>query len=349
MGGARREGRPWSGAKGPVPEINAVAELLHQYMAEARLSLKDVHDKLAPEYFPPGTDLPTPRQFYDLLDGKKLTLELACAVIDICSGPDGDARIDAKRRDEVGELFRQAAREPRPSFRDLVTASEKMLSLRTSLESLQTAYEESTAARDTAQVVAVAMFGLLQQMQNTVSHLTRQRDQLRAEAEKQPVLSEEVQRLQDQLDQAQQRERDTQELLDTALKDKANADRTANEAAALIATQEAEIRRLKAAAEAAREALPAEDHMPLGVSEPVAFSGAPSRCRQPGTDRRGGHGRHARRRPSRHGAAFATVLRDNCGRCCEQGECLFPVRPYRRQRTGQAQVRLAPEGHRRTP
>ncbi|MFE2879215.1 hypothetical protein ACFXG6_32840 [Streptomyces roseus] len=272
MGGARREGRPWSGAKGPVPAINAVAELLHQYMAEARLSLKDVHDKLAPEYFPPGTDLPTPRQFYDLLDGKKLTLEVACAVIDICSGPDGDARIDAKRRDEVGELFRQAAREPRPSFRDLVTASEKMLSLRTSLQSLQTAYEESTAARDTAQVVAVAMFGLLQQMQNTVSHLTRQRDQLRAEAEKQPVLSGEVQRLQDQLDQAQQRERDTQELLDTALKDKASADRTANEAAVLIATQEAEIRRLKAAAEAAREALPAGDHMPLGVSEPVAFS-----------------------------------------------------------------------------
>ncbi|MYT23295.1 hypothetical protein GTW69_23915, partial [Streptomyces sp. SID7760] len=272
MGGARREGRPWSGAKGPVPEINAVAELLHQYMEEAGLSLKDVHDKLTPESFPHGVDVPTQRQFYDLLDGKKLTLDVACAVIDICSGPDGDADVDSARRDEVAELFRQASREPRSSFRDLVTASEKVLSLRASLESLQQAYEESSAARDTAQVVVVWVLGLLLQTQNAVSSLTRQRDQLRAEAEKQPVLGAEVQRLQHRLDQAQQRERDTQELLDTALKDKASADRTANEAAVLIARQEAEIKRLKAAAEAAREALPTEEDMPLSVSEPVAFS-----------------------------------------------------------------------------
>lgn len=37
---------------------------------------------------------------WEPLRGKKLTLEVAYAVIDVCSGPDGDARIDAKRRDD---------------------------------------------------------------------------------------------------------------------------------------------------------------------------------------------------------------------------------------------------------
>ncbi|MFE2553632.1 hypothetical protein ACFXGI_34630 [Streptomyces sp. NPDC059355] len=272
MGGARREGRPWSGAKGPVPEINAVAELLHQYMERAGLSLKEVHGRLTPVDFPQGVDVPTQRQFYDLLDGKKLTLEVACAVIDVCSGPDGDARIDAQRRDEVGELFRRAAQEPRPSFRDLVTAGEKMLSLRSSLESLQTAYEESSAARETAQVVAVSMLGLLLQMQNAVSSLTRERDRLRARAGQQPGLNPEVQRIQDRLDRAQEREKETQALLDAALKDKESADRTANEASLLIAEKEAEIKRLKAAAKAAEEALPAEGDTTPALSDPVAFS-----------------------------------------------------------------------------
>ncbi|MEV6583643.1 hypothetical protein AB0M92_36495 [Streptomyces sp. NPDC051582] len=272
MGGARREGRPWSGAKGPVPEINAVAELLHQYMDDAGLSVKDVHDKLGPENFPKGVDVPTQRQFYDLLDGKKLTLDVAHAIIDVCSGPDGDARVDAQRREEIGDLFRRASQEPRLSFRELVTTGEKMIALRTSLESLQTAYKESSAARETAEVVAVSMLGLLLQMQNAVSSLTRQRDQLRSQAERQPAWEAEVRSLQTQLDRALERERGTRALLDTAMEDKESADRTANAASLMIVEKEAEIERLRAAAEAAEEARPAEGDTTPALSDPVAFS-----------------------------------------------------------------------------
>lgn len=86
----RRAGRSWTGPKGPVVEINAVAELLHEYADTAGLSIKAVHEALTPEMLPAGTRVPDLRRMYDLMDGRDLSRAIAHAVIDVCSGLDGD-------------------------------------------------------------------------------------------------------------------------------------------------------------------------------------------------------------------------------------------------------------------
>ncbi|RSS42590.1 hypothetical protein [Streptomyces sp. WAC08241] len=86
-------------------ETNAVAELLHPYMEQAGLTLKDVHEAIVSDILPSDTAKPSQHKMYDLLDGKGLEKPIAEAIIGVCSRPMGDAGLDKARREEVGALF----------------------------------------------------------------------------------------------------------------------------------------------------------------------------------------------------------------------------------------------------
>ncbi|MEU6900270.1 hypothetical protein [Streptomyces virginiae] len=130
-------------------EINALAELLHEYAGTAGLSIKAVHEAVTPEMLPAGTPAPDRRRMHDVMDGRDLTRAIAHAVIDVCSGLEGDPRLDEVRPQAVDALFERAETAPTPvragvpMCGELVEAKDRLLVLHSDLDNARQALQET--------------------------------------------------------------------------------------------------------------------------------------------------------------------------------------------------------------
>ncbi|MCX5174021.1 hypothetical protein [Streptomyces virginiae] len=252
MENGRRAGRSWTGPKGPVVEINAVAELLHEYADTAGLSIKAVHEALTPEMLPAGTRVPDLRRMYDLMDGRDLSRAIAHAVIDVCSGLDGDPRLDEKRRRDVDALFEKAETAPTPvragvpMYGELVKAKDRLLALHHDLDNARQALQKSTAARNQAQMIMSTLLLVLAHQATTIGRLTAERDLLLARAGTpagEQALLEDVER---QLVRVRENEDRARTTLEQAERDRDAATAVAEEAGLLVRELQEEVAHLRA-------------------------------------------------------------------------------------------------------
>ncbi|MFC8175684.1 hypothetical protein [Streptomyces sp. NPDC057325] len=232
-------------------EINAVAELLHQYMDQAGLSLKEVHDAIVSDMLPLDIIKPSQRKMYDLLDGKGLEKPIAEAIIDVCSGPAGDAGLDKARREEVGALFLRAEQNPTlvrpdvPVFVDLVAAQNMTIQKQTELDEARQALQKSTEARSQAENVAAGLRMMLARQNKMLRELTQECDRLIADSKRRPALQATLDQMQQRMQQMQEKEKQTQATLLQAERDRDDARKTAAEAQRVISELTEEIHRLR--------------------------------------------------------------------------------------------------------
>jgi hypothetical protein len=251
VGDSKKPGRRWAGPKGPIVEINAVAELLHRYMEQADLTLKDVHDAIVSDMLPLDTAKPSQRKMYDLLDGKGLNAVIADAVIDVCSGPAGDAELDEARRREVGALFLRAEQNPTPVrpdaplFMELVAAKNQIIQVHSELNEARQALQKSTEARSQAENIASGLRLMLDRQHRTIRQLTKDRDRLHAQLKDRPALEATLTEVQHRMDQLRDSEERTQSTLRQAEQDRDDARATAAEAQRVIDELNDEIDRLR--------------------------------------------------------------------------------------------------------
>lgn len=267
-----RAGRPWGDPQSDVVEVNRVVELLRSWIDGSSKSVPAVHALFTEDHF--EGEIPKQRKLYDHLAGTGLTLELAEAVIDVCTP---DAALQQERLEEVRALLRKAVTRPTPVnadaalFRELQRTRDRLEVAEREAEQLRLAQRGSDQARQTAQNVAVTMYLLLNQMANTIVELTRERDRLQAQVDAQPDQQALLGRLEQRLERAHRSRAATQQTFELAEKDRDAARLVAEEAARRLRESEEEIARLRAAAAVRdlRQQGPAQDLRPHeGESEP---------------------------------------------------------------------------------
>ncbi|MDA5283695.1 DUF3710 domain-containing protein [Streptomyces sp. Isolate_45] len=208
-------------------EINKVASLLHGYMSEAGKTISSVHAALTVDMLPAGVEVPSQRKMYALMEGNGLSQAIAHAVIDICSGLDGDAAVDDARRAEVDALFERARVNPTPvradssTHRDLADAQQALIRTQQTLiqaqqdlESANDALRASTAATLQAQLIVVGLEKIRDEQDIVIERLTGERDELRARLDSLPTHRPQL----ELLEQRMLRMRDSEEKIRSTLR-----------------------------------------------------------------------------------------------------------------------------------
>ncbi|MFE5517390.1 hypothetical protein ACFQ9Q_06580 [Streptomyces virginiae] len=237
-------------------EINTVAELLHDYAVAAGLSIKAVHEALTSEILPSGTPVPSRRQMYDLMDGRDLTRAIAHAVIDICSGLNGDPRLDEERRQRVDALFEQAETAPTPiragvaTHGELLEAKNRLLALHDQLDNARHALQKSTEARNQAQTIMATLLLVLAHQSTTIGRLTDERDRLLAQVEAQPQERPRLEGVERRLARLRENEDRARVTLHQAERDRDTATAVAEEAGLLVRKLQQEVTLSRATAQA---------------------------------------------------------------------------------------------------
>ncbi|MGC9501830.1 FxSxx-COOH system tetratricopeptide repeat protein [Streptomyces sp. WG7] len=241
---------------------------MRQWLNEARLSVKEAHERLLPEHFQ-DRRVPHLRLFRTMLQGEKLTWDLVEAVADVCF-PEEIGNLADQRRRDARARWDKAQADPTPlgesngSSKELLAEKERTIRVYEELTRWRNAHDVSEQGRQHALQVATVLFAQLGQAHAQVATLSRQVER----AVEAPSASGELAVMRQRLERAQGQETDLREQLERAIRDRDRYQEVADRAARRIQILESALRRLGRQVEPVDA--PAVDVQPLGLETHVS-------------------------------------------------------------------------------